>query len=166
MGYTHYWTQKKFLVKTQWNPLCEAVKKLIMANVREIPVDYESDEPNKRPEISRQMIRFNGRGDNGCETFVLMNVNKQHDEYCKTGREPYDVIVMATLMLASYYNPSFDWSSDGTDMDEFLPAFTLAKAVEPDLSQTGCRGGNMNINRQILDEWRVAQEMMELITND
>ena len=111
MGYTHYWKNMKFSRKgwKQLSTLTEAVIKNLPENVK---VAFEEDETDKPVEISDKLIRFNGIGEQGHETFWLEN--KRSDfSFCKTARKPYDLAVCSVLILASLLCEDGSISSDG-----------------------------------------------------
>lgn len=116
MGYTHYWRSNgtKFS-DTSWASICNDVKRLIAAS--KVPVWREYDEPNTEPELSNDRIRFNGTGDDGCETFLLLRKPKDF-EFCKTRFAPYDVLVCGALIIAHKHQPGvLSISSDGGPED-------------------------------------------------
>jgi hypothetical protein len=70
------------------------------------------------------MIRFNGWGDNGHETFLITREMSDYSirdpesgesfDFCKTARKPYDVAVCLVLLSIARHAPkSFSISSDG-----------------------------------------------------
>ena len=124
MGYTHYWRTTKFKDE-QWARLCESTKKVITLAVEQgIMVDREDDDEDQPPLICDSLITFNGRGDEGYETFYFQKNNTTF-QFCKTGLRPYDAVVVAVLILAHYYDNDFYWSSDG-DRDDFDDGLALA----------------------------------------
>lgn len=111
MGYTHYWKNMKFSRKgwKQLSTLTEAVVKNLPSNVK---LAFEYDQEGKPVEISDMLIRFNGIGDKGHETFVF-DFKSSDFEFCKTARKPYDLAVCSVLILASLLCDSGEISSDG-----------------------------------------------------
>lgn len=90
---------------------------------KKIEVAFECDIP-KPPEVSDQMIRFNGVGNEGHETFIFFKKkpepgqwNKDSGSYfyfCKTARKPYDLAVCLVLLsLANHAPKSVKLGSDG-----------------------------------------------------
>jgi hypothetical protein len=112
MGYTHYWRNSAGFTDEQWNEAIARAKSIL--NFTNIPVQWECD-TEAPPELSHEMIRFNGVDDEGHETFLV--TPRQSGEFCKTARKPYDEIVVAMLTMLSEVNPEFTWSSDGNDED-------------------------------------------------
>jgi hypothetical protein len=124
MGYTHYWSASRNFTDEEW--------KLIQTNARKIlthATDHygisvsEEYDINRVPVVNDEMIRFNGLGDEGHETFVLSHkvpeppysgATKPDFQFCKTARKDYDAPVVAILNYARLIAPdAFEWSSDG-----------------------------------------------------
>lgn len=122
MGYTHYWGKCRFKKRTEWLELMKMTE-VIVARVQElgIPLCYEMDEPDKPPQIDKEMIRFNGAGDDGYETFILEPTIAKDDEwFCKTNRNDYDKAVVWVLEAARYVTDGrFKWTSDGLGEEQF-----------------------------------------------
>lgn len=125
MGYTHYWRGRgKEFSDESWESICKEVKQLIAAS--RVPVWREYDEPNTEPELGNDLIRFNGAGDDGCETFWLERKPTEF-EFCKTRCAPYDVLVCGALIIAHKHQPEIlSISSDGGPED-WEDALTLVR---------------------------------------
>jgi hypothetical protein len=109
MGYTHYWDQHKTFTDGQWAKVCEAAR--LVAEKHGDILCFEYDETDKSPQIDNDAIRFNGKGDDGHETFYLtreqppknawVERERYDDEgafnFCKTSRKPYDAAVVLLL---------------------------------------------------------------------
>ena len=111
MGYTHYWSLKEKPTRAAWQAYIAAVEAVLDSTATRLA--YEYDAPRKPPEVSMAQVRFNGVGDNGHETFIV-RPEVTDFEFCKTAQKPYDAEVVACLILANYYLPTFSWSSDGS----------------------------------------------------
>lgn len=111
MGYTHYWDNAGF-TPHQWKEACTNAKLIIRAS--DVPVQWEYDD-NRKPEISRRCIRFNGVDGDGHETFYIDR--QRSSGFCKTAREPYDEIVVAILIMLVKVSEEFGWTSDGSGPD-------------------------------------------------
>lgn len=109
MGYTHYWDCPQ--TKTLPLALQEACKRIIKTARSKyfIQVQWEDDTP-RAPEITGDVIRFNGVGEDGHETFYFEN---HAGGFCKTARKDYDAVVVACLIAAKQYITGFEWRSDG-----------------------------------------------------
>lgn len=124
MGYTHYWNTARF-TDEQWEKLCNATRNLITLAVKQgIYVDRECDDEDHPPLIDSKVIAFNGRGDDGHETFIF-DKNIDGFQFCKTSLKPYDAVVVAVLILAHHFNNDFVWISDG-DAEDFDAGKELA----------------------------------------
>ena len=120
MGYTHYFRTAKRIPMAKWNELTKAVNKILEG--QDI-LNFECDD-NRPPIVNHKEIRFNGIGEDGHETFLLMKNNSHPDwgdksepmvfNFCKTARKPYDVYVTAILFIASQIlGDHISISSDG-----------------------------------------------------
>lgn len=79
------------------------------------------------------IINFNGEGDNGHENLVLSRTPKEF-EFCKTNRKPYDLLVVATLVLYKYHFPKkVEISSDGGN-EVWRKSYGLIAKALPDSS--------------------------------
>lgn len=146
MGYTHYWKLNKDLNE-------EVLKdvQLVVEKYRDL-IQYEADD-DRDPEVSPNMIRFNGIGDNSYETFL---VEPHRQGLCKTGYRPYDIAVCEVLLvLKHHYGDDFELKSDGfwvSKEDYFKGKFdgTWNKALENVKRDFGYE---FEITREIIDEW-------------
>jgi len=119
MGYTHYWRSQKRFTDNEWNTLREKVKKVLDAY----------GELVTPPLVDSEVIRFNGIGDDGHETFLLTK-QFQDFEFCKTRQKPYDLVVCLVLLAVDEFTPGvLHISSDGVpedwqcSLDEFNKLF-------------------------------------------
>lgn len=106
MGYTHHWKIHKNSEKLSDRCLND-VKKVI-EKYRDI-IQYEDDN-KERPLATKNIIRFNGIGENGHETFYVEIPPKEGEwqkydekgmmsEFCKTARKSYDTAVCEILLI-------------------------------------------------------------------
>jgi hypothetical protein len=65
MGYTHYWTQKRNFTVAQWQDICGDIRAILdySQNLAGIPLADGMGEGGTKPEISDDLISFNGLGD-------------------------------------------------------------------------------------------------------
>ena len=109
MGYTHYWRQQRDFTDTEWQELTRLTK-LILADFLKLQLYSELN-------INNEEIRFNGKGDDGHETFRITKKKREKMDYeeqeaydkgafefCKTAQKPYDKYVVA--VLCALYNLS------------------------------------------------------------
>lgn len=111
MGYTHYWTPKP-LAAEEMNKAATAIKAIIGVSDVEVcgPDGYG------KPCLTAENISFNGAGsfDEDYETFFVDDSGAP--QFCKTDRQPYDVVVTAVLTyLAAEHG--FEVGSDGNASD-------------------------------------------------
>lgn len=110
MGYTTYWKNLKF-AKAGWKNFTDDVK-IVLSHLPEgvkVAEEYDSEKPAS---VTSKVVRFNGVGNDGCETFLMGPTGGSFD-FCKTNRRPYDLAVSAVAMLASFYAESGEITSDG-----------------------------------------------------
>lgn len=124
MGYTHYWTQTRDFTPEEMGDIAASVRRIITeAPCDIVGWDGEEDTP---PDLTKERIAFNGRGENQHETFGFIAM-RAGDGWvcCKTARKPYDVVVTAclTLLQANY---GFEVSSDG-DVEDWEAGVKLAE---------------------------------------
>jgi hypothetical protein len=129
MGYTHYWRSERAIQDAAREPFLQAVRK-VLAHPSCPATAYECDEPNKPAQTNDGVVRFNGPGHFGCETFWLNLEGRRN--FCKTRGQPYDRAVIAVLTLAHYFDPGWlEISSDGHARD-WINGVNLARCVVPD----------------------------------
>jgi len=113
MGYTHYFTNEHKLA-----PIDEAtlvfIKRVIEKHKDILCLEY--DTPDKPPKIQNDVLQFNGKGDDGHETFYF--TLKKGFSFVKTARKPYDLPVCVVLkLLEKCYGDAFSLGSDGFEDD-------------------------------------------------
>lgn len=123
MGYTHYWELRKD-AKGDMKDALEDIKKVIKRYKG--LVQYEEDD-KRDPIITENVIRFNGIGEDGHETFYFEYPPKVEENavafesdpgeifnFCKTARKPYDIVVCdCLLILKAPLGADITLSSDG-----------------------------------------------------
>jgi hypothetical protein len=116
LGYTHSWTPKDdgVISPETWEKICDDVQKLVAASPA--PVLWESDS-NLPPELSADLIRFNGKLGDGYETFYFER-SVPRLSFCKTAQKPYDHVVVGALACIAEHAPDkVQISSDGGEDD-------------------------------------------------
>ena len=127
MGFTHYWTrQNKQVTAAAWDAFIQDVRKIFKEH--EDIIAREFDLPDRAPVADDTQVRFNGKGDNGHETFQLTRDfeqctwNKTRDDQlssCRTNRKPYNQVVTSVLSCVEHYlGDVFNVSSDGIDEED------------------------------------------------
>lgn len=89
-------------------------------------VQYEYDD-NQQPQVTNKTIRFNGRGNESHETFIIQPSKKFY--FCKTNHKPYDIIIKAILILLEQYGyAKVRW--DGDEQDEsYIQGKTIVEYI-------------------------------------
>jgi hypothetical protein len=78
--------------------------------------------------VSDDIIRFNGVGDDGHETFCLTK-EASGFEFCKTAGKPYDILACAILAAAKQHaGDGLNVSSDG-DANDWVEGLSFASKV-------------------------------------
>lgn len=124
MGYTHYWYQTRDFTDKEWGTIRVRAESVIDEH-RDI-LCYEEDQPNREPKVDKEHVRFNGKGWDGHETFLLTKKRgprqpflvEGSDEgtfnFCKTAYKPYDAAVVELLLEVREVAPdAITLSSDG-----------------------------------------------------
>ena len=128
MGYTHYWRQDRDFTKPEWETLVSSVSKILEVcknnRIDLVSGKWESSDP---PEVNGETIHFNGRKEDGHETFVIERIKPdlqpwmggEHMDFCKTAQKPYDLAVCMVLLAINQFCPGVmrissdgDWPSD------------------------------------------------------
>lgn len=121
MGYSHYIRQAKPASDVQWEAVCTDFNKLRAVALLEkpLPIQREEDDPSDVL-MDSEHIAFNGIEEDAHETFVLTKDGPAFS-FCKTARKPYDIAVVALLILANHYGPDvWEITSDGV-VSEWKP---------------------------------------------
>jgi len=125
MGYTHYWQRNgSKLNAARFAEFSQVARRVVDSVVGQgIPL---GDAMGKgKPKINDKSIAFNGVGEQSHESFVI-NPDQSDFEFCKTNCKPYDVAVVAVLILYKYFFPEIIFSSDG-DLNDLRAGASLAR---------------------------------------
>lgn len=136
MGYTHYLYNTK---KPEDIPdkALEILKEVIEEGWEKGILQLEYNDPSK-PLVTKEEIRFNGKGEDGHETCWYSSnpkdsgwyftVDNEYFTCCKTAFKPYDEYVMKVYLVLGNFIPSIRVSSDGDFNDtEWQGALKWAK---------------------------------------
>ena len=134
MGYSHFWRRPVVVPCASWLLLQAEIRRLVDASP--VPLVWGHDEPGWKPEVSSNLIQFNGQP--GCEDFCFPrfyggrfgqapDAEGREFQCCKSGGRPYDMICAASLIVAKHHlGDLIVISSDGEDVDwEPARAFCL-----------------------------------------
>lgn len=141
MGYSHYHPRVKELPADKFKAASADCRKVVEVLVREHPdcrVQYETDDP-RPPVFDDDLIRFNGPGTAGYETFLVARVYNaatwdkprggKYFAFCKTDNRPYDIAVCCCLIVLAYHlGEDIQVGSDGDDKD-WKPSRDLCQRV-------------------------------------
>lgn len=94
MGYTHYWTLSRPMTPDEFAAVAGDIAKIVAAAGVPLASEYDETDP---PQADAELIRWNGAGDDGHETFYLAP-DSTGFSFCKTAAKPYDVAVTASLL--------------------------------------------------------------------
>lgn len=138
MGYTHHFSNDT-ATDEAWSAFTDEARAILShPNIASI-VAFESDRPDEPPLVDDQEVRFNGRGEEGHETFLL--TRGAHNTWCKTGGpyqseefgdqwgKSYDLAVCTVLLAARHLGEKV--SSDG-DWEE--PGWQQARRLYAQLT--------------------------------
>jgi hypothetical protein len=126
MGYTHYWTNRAFS-DSEWESVQRAAR-TIQRRAARAGVRLRGWQGSGPVAINADEVAFNGdesRGE-GYESFRITREACDRD-FCKTGRAPYDVAVVAMLTAAARTG-ALQWSSDGDESDH-VDGINLARGL-------------------------------------
>ena len=118
MGYTHYWKITQPITAYEWADICKSA--ITYCTRSSVPVHIETCLYMPAPYDTqtlriRSQIKIEGIGEAGYETFLLYPYEYVGEfACCKTGKRPYDEIIVAVLNRAAERCPEkFFWKSDG-----------------------------------------------------
>lgn len=128
MGYTRYWenTDTKYDDTT-----IDVVKAIITIAEKDYNIIIKGPDGTGDPVINHKSIGLNGdRSHNlDCESFIIPNGTDFGFDFCKTARQPYDIVVNAVIQLMKKKNVITKCSSDG-DNQEKEATNLLSKAIK------------------------------------
>lgn len=130
MGYTHYWNYPDIPADV-FAKLAEDAQEI----VKQSNVPIAGWDGHGEPEITEQLIRFNGLApSDDYETFQLIPAGTV--DFCKTGRQPYDEIVTAILIRAKVLVPDFKFTSDGSWTEDWTDGRALYTEIFGDIPES------------------------------
>ncbi len=109
MGYTHYWEHQRDLTENEWQQIGKAFENLLA--LPEISLAGITGEGS--PVFTSDYLAFNGVSPRAVEAFILYRTRSTWEKdrgiktsrpwrgFCKTEHQPYDLAVMAILLLAT-----------------------------------------------------------------
>lgn len=124
MGFTQYFNRAPKLSTDAFKAFVGDVKALA-GGVEGMGIKLAGGDGTGEAEIGNNQIWLNGAGEDSYETFFIErelirkswqtpDESGKYFEFCKTGRKPYDLMVVACLFAARYrFGSDFSFSSDG-----------------------------------------------------
>jgi hypothetical protein len=125
VGYTHYWHRPKELDSETFKLFVDDVRKIIHRITNEewhgkkLDIMIRGGNGKGVPEVTNEIVSFNGDAETGkaSEKFYINRLEKNdtsgsklmdrkedgtYFRYCKTNLEPYDLVVVASLIAFKY----------------------------------------------------------------
>jgi hypothetical protein len=135
MGYTHHFGFKQPISPEQWEQVRKDIGEIMRAAFVLPPgqrVFLVGPEGKGKTKVTSDdyEISFNGIGKDGRDSFNLYRTGTQ--DFCKTERKRYDLVVTAVLCYLDSTVRGFSVSSDGHGPD-FLDGLDLASQALPDM---------------------------------
>lgn len=137
MGYTHYWNFNfKKTNELDYKLALRQCQRIIRRHNRELKAE-DVKHPSRLSGYSVHTkvgkytgLHFNGTKDMGHEDFSLReHLIENTGGFCKTAQKPYDVCVVACLIILKHYlKEGFTCESDGQHFD-WIDGLTLAKRL-------------------------------------
>lgn len=104
MGYTHYWENNANVIPVE---AILIIREIVDQAYADRVIQVEHDRKGS-PIVTDRLIRFNGVGELGHETFrfdvddVYRTHEGHHFAFCKTNQKPYDAVVMKVLIVLKW----------------------------------------------------------------
>ena len=162
MGYTHYFAfvnkegKKDTKINKSKFAAASAIVKELAKTAEGMKIKLAGPDGKGKPIFTRKEIAFNGVGDEMCESFYMDADGRFMEEYvygtpfCKTCREPYDLLVCLTLLAFKHvFKDRFDYSSDGTTREDMTDPESIAYWK------------SINWTPKIDDDWQTAYDIWE-----
>lgn len=111
MGYTHYWRQARPFSPVEWGDYMAAARTIIR-RARAQGIKVAGPHGTGRPQVTEAAVSLNGCEPEDYETFLIPSGWDGSRNFCKTGRRPYDAVVVALLIVGARMGV-LEWSSDG-----------------------------------------------------
>jgi len=126
MGYTHYWNfsgkvaPKDIERGAEKFARASEIIKTCLAKVTAKGVKIgDALGRSLKPIINDTEVLFNGYLDKSCETFYI-SLDRGGWDFCKTAREPYDLLVCLSLLAFKYaFGDDFKYTSDGITKEDY-----------------------------------------------
>jgi hypothetical protein len=119
MGHTNYWTRTPELSAKAFAASVTDIKAIF----KKLGVPLGGRDGTGKPIFRADLMAFNGKAPEGCETFAVERLVEPEGEsmvfeFCKTNERPYDLCVQAALIILKHYlGNAITVASDGSDSD-------------------------------------------------
>jgi len=113
-GYSHRWSMNRDFTLQEWAKLIRVAKKIVREAMKRDGIPIRGPMGSGRPTFTSNDISLNGDRDVGddFESFDLSR--EQYNDFCKTGRRPYDAVVVSILAYIKRNIPDvLEIQSDG-----------------------------------------------------
>ncbi len=136
MGYSHAWYRaEREFPATQFKKAVEDFTKLL-PHFKKMGITLAGGEGEGKPAITPKEIIFNGKGNEGYETFYMPRLDEEARRcrngffcYTKTSQMPYDLAVTSALLILKHHmKDNLKVGSDGS-IEEWNEAVQLVKKV-------------------------------------
>lgn len=134
MGYTHYWYSRE-IPQENWDAIVKCIEHLFEKSPCKIQYEWDNGKP---PVAGKSIIRFNGVGDEGHETFYFERKPDENGSivredgvfaFCKTARKPYDTVVCAALCIIKHYAGDYVKVRSDGEKSEWAEGIALCKKL-------------------------------------
>jgi hypothetical protein len=170
MGYTHKWKfnawddNKATLTAIapkdvidapiKWQRASELIQ-LIVKKAEERGIKVAGGNGKGKPKFTRKYISLNGAGDESHEAFAQVYDEPCAFDFCKTARNPYDLVVATSLLALKYvYGDNFAYDSDGITKENIKDEKNIAYWK------------SINYTPKIEEEWEQAYELWEEVEKE
>lgn len=129
MGYTHYFKQNTPVDIEIWHKIIVDVEALLARSP--VTICNGSGAASSSPHIDDDSIAFNGENnenDDSHETFMLPRKYAEFN-FCKTAHKPYDLLVVASLIVAECHAPGAYAIASDADKSDWQAGLDFAREV-------------------------------------
>lgn len=150
MKHEHRWNKKES-TEEQWENFKGLSAVLLDLPEVRCTIARSSDDPDQPPCLDSTMLLFNGVGLHGKQPLFISR--KADRDFCDTGKQPYDTIVVAALTLLKFtHGDDCDIRSD-SDPTELEEGLKLAAKVVREFQRMEHLNGIPKNMEGVLDGW-------------
>jgi hypothetical protein len=118
MGHTNFWKRNVELPSEAFAAAVKDCRKLL----KQLKIPLAGGDGTGKPIFRDDLIEFNGKGPEHCETFAVSRITTARHgeakvfEFCKTNERSYDLAVQCALIVLKHHlGEAITVSSDGAD---------------------------------------------------